>query len=31
MFNLPKTTTEWVVTLACVLIVLAFIKAYLFP
>ncbi|MGF6189939.1 hypothetical protein ABIE12_001256 [Serratia sp. 509] len=31
MFNLPKTTTEWIVTLTCMLIVLAFIKVYLFP
>lgn len=31
MFSLPKTTTEWTVSLACVLIVLAFIKLYLFP
>ncbi|CAI0988308.1 Uncharacterised protein [Serratia fonticola] len=30
MFTLPKTTTEWIVTLMCVLIVLAFIKVYLF-
>lgn len=31
MFNLPKNTAEWAVTLACLLIVLAFIKLYLFP
>ncbi|CAM3770951.1 hypothetical protein SESI111939_00065 [Serratia silvae] len=31
MFTLPKTATEWIVTLACMLIVLTFIKVYLFP
>ncbi len=31
MFSLPKTTTEWVVTVLCLLIVAAFIRVYLFP
>lgn len=30
MFNLPKTATEVIAILLCLLIVAAFIKAYLF-
>ena len=30
MFSLPKSPTEWLATAFCLLIVIAFIRSYLF-